>query len=266
MLSIKHYFHVSFLTRELEQLLPDGSFASRLWRTIGKELDYRLSGAMSEDFGEPSDDTEYSSAFPVDALFVWATRDGGLDPEWLASEDDSYLDDDGEVIPPSVEPRLSAVEQLASYGLWLLEEQMESLGPIPQNDADIGPLPEHNRQGWKRHEVVEHRAACMLLAYQSLLYCQRILSGTRLTVEEEERAGKLNFSALGKAGAQKRHAPMAILRSWAIERYQAGEWKSANQAAHSLKESVIRHGRTINAPLTEENAQRTIADWFRKYV
>lgn len=72
------------------------------------------------------------------------------------------------------------------------------------------------------------------------------------------------FSNLGRDGAQKRHAPMATLRSWAIERYQAGEWQSANQAAHSLKESIIKHGRTINAHLSEENAQRTIAEWFRK--
>lgn len=72
------------------------------------------------------------------------------------------------------------------------------------------------------------------------------------------------FSILGEKGAAKRHAPMAKLRSWAIQQYKAGEWKSANQAAHSLKASVIEHGRTIGAYLTEENAQRTIAEWFRK--
>lgn len=267
MLFINRYSHIPFLTSELKQLLPEGSFVSRLWRAIGNELDYRLSGAMDEDFfGEPSDETEYSSAFPVDALFTWATEDGGLDPEWLASDDGSYLDDDGEVIPSSVKPSYSAVEQLAAYGLWLLDEQLGSLGPIPENDADIGPLPEHNCYGWKRDEVIEHRAACMLLAYQSLSYCQRILSGTRLTADEEARAEKFNFSAMGKAGAQKRHAPMVNLRAWAIERYRAGKWKSANEAAHALKKSVIDYGRTINAKLTEENAQRTIAEWIRKSV
>jgi len=260
MLFINQYSHIPFLTRELKKLLPDGSFASRLRRAIGSELHYRLVDWPDER------ETGYSSLFPVDALFVWATKDGGLDPEWLASEDGSYLDDDGEVIPTSVKPSYSAVEQLAAYGLWLLDEQMESLGPIPQNDADIGPLPEHNCQGWKRDEVIEHRAACMLLAYQSLSYCQRILSGTQLTADEEARGKTFNFSAIGKAGAEKRHASMAILRSWAIEKYRAREWKSANQAAHSLKESVIKHGRTINAHLTEENAQRTIAKWFSKSV
>jgi hypothetical protein len=260
MLFINQYSHIPFLTRELKQLLPNGSFASRMKQAIGNELHYRL-----VDWPDESE-TEYSSLFPVDALFDWATKDGGLDPEWLASDDGSYLADDGEVMPPSMKPSYSAVEQLAAYGLWLLDEQMESLGPIPENDADIGPLPEHNCYGWKRDEVIEHRAACMLLAYQSLSYCQRILSGTRLTAEEEARAEKFNFSALGKAGAQKRHAPMAALRSWALEKYRAGEWRSANQAAHSLKDSIIKHGRTINAHLTEENAQRTIAEWFRKSV
>lgn len=266
MLFVNQYSHVPLVTRELRQLLPDGSFASRLRRAIGNELDYWLSGDRNEDHGEKGDEEEYSRFFPVDALFLWATKDGGLDPEWLASEDGSYLDDDGEVIPPSVKPSYSAVEQLAAYGLWLLDEQMESLGPITENDADIGPLPEHNCYGWKRDEVIEHRAACMLLAYQSLSYCQRILSGTLLTAEEKTQAEKFSFSAMGKAGAQKRHAPMAVLRSWAVERYQAGEWQSANQAAHTLKESVIKHGRTINAHLSEENAQRTIAEWFRKSV
>lgn len=265
MLFINRYSHIPFLTSELRQLLPDGSFAARLRRAIGNNLHYSLVDC-AEEHGEKSDESEYSSLFPVDALFLWATSDGGLDPEWLASEDGSYLDDDGEVIPPSVKPSYSAVEQLAAYGLWLLDEQMGSLGPIPENDADIGPLPEHNCQGWKRDEVIEHRAACMLLAYQALSYSQRILSGTQLTAEETTRAEQCNFSAMGKAGAQKRHAPMAALRSWAIERYQVGDWQSANQAAHALKDSVIEHGRTISAHLSEENAQRTIAEWFRKSV
>lgn len=272
MLFINHYSHIPFLKSELKQLLPDGSFASRLRRSIGNELHYLL-----VDWPDESE-TEFSSLSPVDTLYFWATTDGGFDPEWLASEDGSYLDDDGEVIPPSVKPSYSAVEQLAAYGLWMLDEMLECLGPIPKDDADIrSPDPERckgfdgcnafeNCQGWKREEVIEHRAACLLLSYQSLSYCQRILSGTKLTAEEIELAMRLNYSEMGKAGALRSHAPMARLRSWAIERYQAGKWKSANQAAHSLRDSIIEHGRTINANLTEQNAQRTIAEWFRKSV
>lgn len=77
---------------------------------------------------------------------------------------------------------------------------------------------------------------------------------------------KTHASHSGKAGAAKRHAPMAELRSWAIEKYRAGKWPSANQAANDLQECVIEHGRTIGANLSKANAQRTIAEWFRKSV
>lgn len=72
------------------------------------------------------------------------------------------------------------------------------------------------------------------------------------------------LSKLGESGARNRHATMRALKEWAIEKYKAGEWKSANQAAHDLKDVVLAHGRTINAYLSAENAQRTIAEWFRK--
>ena len=77
---------------------------------------------------------------------------------------------------------------------------------------------------------------------------------------------RISFAALGSSGAKKRHAPTAKLRAWALEKYRAGKWRSANQAAHALKPAILAYGRSINAHLSEENAQRTIADWFRKSV
>lgn len=74
------------------------------------------------------------------------------------------------------------------------------------------------------------------------------------------------YAVAGKAGAERRHAKTASLRAWATEKYKAGKWKSANQAAHALRDSILKHGRTIGAKLSEENAQRTIAEWFRKSV
>lgn len=76
----------------------------------------------------------------------------------------------------------------------------------------------------------------------------------------------VDYSLLGKMGAKLRHNPMNKLKAWTIEQYKAGSWKSANQAAHILQDKVIKHGKTINAYLTEQNAQRTIADWIRKSV
>jgi hypothetical protein len=70
--------------------------------------------------------------------------------------------------------------------------------------------------------------------------------------------------ANGKKGGIKRHEKMTELQLFAIEKYRAGQWKSANQASHALKDSIIKHGRGMRAYLSEENAQRTIAEWFRK--
>lgn len=70
----------------------------------------------------------------------------------------------------------------------------------------------------------------------------------------------------GKKGIEKRYAPMRQLQSWAVEKYQAGKWPSANAAAVALEEQIVQHGRTINATLSKTNARRTIAEWFRKSV
>lgn len=68
----------------------------------------------------------------------------------------------------------------------------------------------------------------------------------------------------GKAGGQKRHAKMTELKGWAIQKYKAGTWKSANQAASELMTDVLVHSHEIGANLTKSNAQRTIAEWIRK--
>lgn len=68
----------------------------------------------------------------------------------------------------------------------------------------------------------------------------------------------------GREGAKERHARTKQLREWAVQRYKAKIWPSANKAAHELKAEILAHGRTIGATLSEENAQRTLAEWFRK--
>ena len=69
-----------------------------------------------------------------------------------------------------------------------------------------------------------------------------------------------------KNGAEKRHAQMRELETWTVAQYRSGKWPSANKAAHDLKDKVINYGRSIGAILTEENAQRTIAEWIRKAI
>lgn len=138
---------------------------------------------------------------------------------------------------------------------------MECCGPATDSDWDDKRI---NPHGWTEAQVLNHKAECLLLAYQALSYAERLQRGMRLNADENKLLKQFDFSAIGKAGAAKRHAPMAKLRTWAITHYRAGKWPSANQAAHDLKCRVIEYGRTIDANLTEQNAQRTIAEWFRK--
>jgi len=90
-----------------------------------------------------------------------------------------------------------------------------------------------------------------------------VLSNGQYMWEASEELQITAFREAGRLGSKKRHAPMAALRKWTIEKYQAGTWKSANQAAFIMKNEVIAYGRTIGAHLSEENAQRTIGEWIR---
>jgi hypothetical protein len=83
---------------------------------------------------------------------------------------------------------------------------------------------------------------------------------------DETGKREVDFSNLGKKGAEKRHAANRELMKWAQELYKTKDWKSANEAAHELKDLILEHGRTINADISKQNAQRTFAEWFRKSV
>lgn len=257
MFSVNQYSHKPFLLRELRSFLSEGSFMSRVWKSYGLELHHHLVEWPD------SSETEFSSQFPVEALYAWVSDGDGLDPEWISEGDGVYRDDEGDVIPINVKPAYSEAEQLAAYGLWLITEEMQSMGPF--GDDDFGE-DGRNAHFFEKAEVISHTAECMLLAYQALSYARKITMGGKPSAEEREIAASFDFSSLGKQGAAKRHAPNAALRKWAVEKFLAGTWDSANKAAYDLKDSVIAHGRTIGVVLSVENAQRTIAEWFRKSV
>ena len=106
-------------------------------------------------------------------------------------------------------------------------------------------------------------------AMDAVCHSEHLLEASRLNAEagkaiSDLQARQVDFAALGGKGASIRHAPMRKLNEWTLSQYRSGKWESANKAAHELKEMVIAHGRTIGAALTEENAQRTIAEWIRK--
>lgn len=76
------------------------------------------------------------------------------------------------------------------------------------------------------------------------------------------------LSSAGTAGADKRNEPYRKLQTWTISEYEKlklnGKAPSANRVAYLLKDKVVAHGREIGASLSEQNAQRTIAEWIRK--
>jgi hypothetical protein len=240
---LDHY--KSILIDELEKLLPKGSFVSYVWRALGREI--------NEWFWA----SQFSvvKVYAVEKLFllVSTNRPMLVSPELLASEDGHYYDDEGKEIPDSVERTYSASEQLAAYGRWLINGALEHPTSF---------FPEVILRDKRRME--ERQLRCFLDAHQTLSYSLRMMLGTGLSAEENKKATYL--SNLGKSGAAKRHGPMTKLKAWTIQRYQEGEWASANKAAHALKTSVMEYGKTIGAHLSEENAQRTIADWIRKSV
>jgi hypothetical protein len=235
-------------------LFQRDSFAHRLRKSIGAEID---SIFENSDF----EDDSYASFFPVRALFEWITKNGGFTAEHLEDEDGRFFDDLGELVPSTMIRSISGVEQMAAFGLWFVDCEMGLPGPFTEDDYDENRI---NPHGWREADVVNHKAECLLNAYQALSYAERLGRGVKLSADEVASVAKFDFSALGKDGANKRHAPMRALRAWALEQYRAGSWVSANQAAHELMGRVMEHGRTINATLQPSNAQRTIAAWINK--
>ena len=251
---IHHASHTYFLSQSFKQILTADSFAFRLWRTIGKEWHLRLVERPLED--ELGDEL---ARFPLLRQAAWLSKNNGLIPECFANEDGTYFDDDGEMIPLSLKPSCSDVEQFAAYGQWLICEKMNSYAP------QIGRVFDDDDQSGRtlhQGEVAAHRTPYLLLAYQALSFAQRAQLGIKLTEEEAKFTASFDFSAIGKRGAEKRHAPMRNLRTWTIKQFRAGSWPSVNQASHDLKDKVIAYGRTINAELGAQNAQRTIAVWI----
>lgn len=71
------------------------------------------------------------------------------------------------------------------------------------------------------------------------------------------------MAALSEKGVAARHAKTRELKAFAVARYREKRWASANDAANKLKDEVTAEGKRIGAVLSDSNAQRTIAEWFR---
>ena len=233
------------------KFFPSDTIAIRLRKKIGIEL-----GAMFAD--DNFEEDSYSHLFPIRTVFEWLMSGSGISPADLTHPNGVLYDDNGEMITEYMSSQFSSAEHIAAFGLWFMESEAMVLGgpPFDFNGA--------NNQGWFELDVLNHKAECLLCAYQALCYANRVSEKINLTPEEREGIAKFDFSALGAAGAAKRHSPTKALREYALSLYEPSQWKSANQAAHELMERIMVHGRSINATLAPSNAQRTIAEWFRK--
>jgi len=258
-LRINLYSHLPFLHQRLNAYLPENSFASRFRRTIPSEINYIFAGDIPEE--ADSYEVPYQVLFPVRALFDWIMKHGGLDVRNLVDLGGQLFDDNEILISDSEIRPISGVEQMAAFGLWFLDSELDIAGPSEDEDYD-----EHgtNLHGWHKADVIDHKAECLLNAYQALCYAERLNHVVELSDDEKASVERFDFSALGKTGAAVRHGPMNALRDYALSLYNPREWRSANEAAHALQGQVMDHGRTINAILRPSNAQRTVAEWFRK--
>lgn len=255
---INEYSHVPFLYSRLKNLLKSGSYAALAWQQIGYVIDSLFEIEENFEGRHPM-----SAMYPASSLFRWARNDSWFDIEWLRDDDGNFYDDKGSVVSPSIPITVSAVECMATYGLWLIEDDLRCCGPTENHDWESEP---YNLDGWSEAQVANHQGECMLVAYQLLWYADRLLLSSEIQAAEVFVPATIDFAALGKEGAAKRHAKMKRLEEFALSLYKPSEWNSANAAAFELAQKIRDHGRTIGADLTPSNAQRTIAQWFRKAV
>jgi len=242
--------HVLGLRNELKRFLSEGSFAALMQKSIGTHVDYMLF-----DEGEDS----YSAFDPVGAITDWSSAEGGaFDTEWLESVDGGYLCDNGDTLPADVKHEFSVIELLAAYGIWLVNDEIYSRGDVPDEGV--------NESFFNHEQVIEHRSACLITAYQALMFCNRFSKGEGRTEKEEEER-QLNFQKFasrvnGKKGGDKAAERLKPLRDFAVTKYHSKKWPSPNKASIDLKDEVVAYGETIGLRLAKDNAQRTIYGWL----
>lgn len=197
---------------ELQGLIASNPFVIRFAKGLGAELHY---GQSDWPFG---DEMPYSSRHPVLGLYESLIGGWSLDPEWLATEDGEWFDDEGIALSSAIRRSFSPPEQLAAYGLWLLRVALPSVGPFPAEET--------NSQGWTRAEVLEHQSSCRLLSYQALALAQKILLGSKLTDEELAKAARAATArkaadALHSQPGGSRDKRAAIRATWATGKYSS---------------------------------------------
>ena len=186
-------FHSSFVIDELKKLIPKDSFASYLISSIGRELQGTIEALEMEDTDG------LWGAFPVQELYGLLDSGWCLDHEWFMWSDDIYRDDKKNEIPLSVPRSYSAVEQMSAYGLyWVSSSTINCMGELPDDGV--------NDQGWGREGIIEHKAECLLRAYQALACANKLLIvTTTASTKTQEEIVKSVRADMARKSANKLH-------------------------------------------------------------
>ncbi|MDI1308458.1 MAG: hypothetical protein PSV17_03375 [Methylotenera sp.] len=102
--------------------------------------------------------------------------------------------------------------------------------------------------------------------YELMLICYGYIKSSESDgIYSEKETFSKYMSKNGAKGAAIKNEPMKALKAMALKlSREYPVTKSANSIAFSIKETVIQHGKTISAHLTQHNAQDTIKKWINE--
>lgn len=240
------YWHKKLLKTELEALLKGSPVAFRLRTVIGEKLHNLLVIASTlENSGR------ITLVFPVSELYSELICGGGLDLEAVQNEYDGQNVNSNQLINLAEKTSLSNIEQLAAYGLWLIDSH---------NDYS------ENSFGWSIDSNLKLEVRCILFAYQALLYAKQIQLGFPPSIQDIEKIKKMYFSENGKKGVIIKSEPIKKLKNLTFDLYFKGEWHSAKSASEKLVKDVVKHAEENKISFNKETAQRNIYDWILKEI
>jgi len=101
----------------------------------------------------------------------------------------------------------------------------------------------------------------MIHSIYEATYAQGLSVGTG-AISQFKKHIKIQNHNNGKKGASIRATKFEAVKTYALELATSMEGKSANYIAHRIKELVMIKARSLNAALSDENAQKTI----QKYI
>jgi hypothetical protein len=227
--------------RELNEFVNKGTFASYICNCLGRELNDTLESLEEEDDG-------IWGVFPVADLHDLLSSGWTLDHEWFQWTDDIYRDDNNVEIPDSVPRTYTQSEQMAAYGLYLLSDHIGCMGALPDDG--------YNDQGWTRDGILEHEAACLIMANQAITYAHLLMASPQKTPDERISEA---MSALGRLGSDAAHIENRAMKETVFQWCDVNmeNFHSMDSAAEAVAGKVV--------PIKFRTARAWIGIWRKKH-